>query len=237
MLSSINPLTHVAGMVMSEPSHSPIRVCLFVLLLLLGLRFTTCVAQADDSAVPSADVQTLIDADLSRWQTTGSWIVGKDQPLTVQLTKPKNRGFQLFPDYKAFLWSKEAYADFELSFEFKLPKDGRSGLFFRSRSLNNYFEIQLADSHGESGRLKDTDCGGLVDIQSPQHQACHPPDTWNQMLVRVQGSQVSVTLNNTKVLETTLADVASDKEKRKGRIAIQDQGHTIEIRSMNIKRL
>ncbi|MEM9366929.1 MAG: DUF1080 domain-containing protein [Planctomycetota bacterium] len=222
---------------MSLPVCSPVRIGLFACLLAAGFFSKPQHAAADDATARSDSPQALLDANLSHWQTTGAWQVSADAPITVQLTKPKNRGFQLFPDYKAFLWSKEAYADFDLSFEFKLPKDGRSGLFFRSRSLNNYHEIQLADSHGNANRLRDTDCGGLVDVKAPLSQACRPPGNWNHMRLRVLGSQVSVTLNDTLVLETQLKDVASDAEKRKGRIAIQDQGHLIEIRRMEITPL
>lgn len=200
--------------------------CGLVVMLLASCTLTM------NSVIAEEPVETiaLVDETMSRWKTTGNWQIKSG---VISLDEPVNRKWSIFPNLKAFLWSDTAYDDFEIDFEFKLPPKGRSGLFVRSSSLSKYLEVQISDTPPDS-KLVDDSCGGLVDCQPPSQHAVKPAGQWNQMVIRMVGNQVNVTLNDQKVLKADLADY--EKESiRKGRLAFQDQGYTIDLRNINIR--
>lgn len=183
---------------------------------------------AEDGAVE------LIEPNLPRWETTGKWTV--DAEGVLHLT-PKGSTFGLFPDYKSFLWSDRAYKDFDLELEFRVPRGGKSGIFFRASSLTDYLEVQLADSAGKSLPLDDDDCGGLVDYVAPSSNRAKPAGQWNKMRIRVEGEDLQVWLNGADVLRVDLDARPETRGLEAGRLAIQDQSAAVSFRNIKIRDL
>ena len=75
------------------------------------------------------------------------------------------------------MWLKKQYTDFTIDLEFKLPKGGNSGVYFRVGDRSDgdkpHFEIQILDSHGKK-KPTAHDCGGLIGISPPKKNAASP---------------------------------------------------------------
>ena len=62
------------------------------------------------------------------------------------------------------LISRRAFGDARIRFEYKIPKDSNSGIYFQDR-----YEVQIFDSHGKKDRdLKYSDNGGIYERWNKQ---------------------------------------------------------------------
>jgi len=95
----------------------------------------------------------------------------------------------------ADLFTTRDFMNFDLSLEFKLPKDGNSGVYLRGRK-----EVQLFDSYGKRD-VDAQDCGAIYNVQAPKVNAARPAGEWNTLLVRVVGDRIRVILNGRTVIQ------------------------------------
>ena len=153
--------------------------------------------------------------------------------------------------------TRDAYDDFELSWEWKIAKGGNGGIKYNlpdpKRGVG--FEYQLIDDEGHADAKK---AGGkhqtasLYDLFAPAaDRKLNPPGEWNQSRIIVKGNQVEHWLNGTKTVEFALgsdtlkAAIANSKykeipkfgEKTKSPILIQDHGDEIWLRSIKLRPL
>lgn len=180
------------------------------------------------------------------------WIV--PEPVSVWMANEKN-GTISRQVGGSYLWTKSVFSDFILDLEFKMSKHCNSGIFFRADPNNPVqggLEIQIFDSFLEDEQGKH-DCGALFDAAPPLVNAVKPFGQWNQMQLRVQGPNVTVQLNDQKILEINLDDwteagknpdgtknkfkVALKDMPRSGHIGLQDHGHDISFRNLKITDL
>jgi hypothetical protein len=154
------------------------------------------------------------------------------------------------------MYTKEKFADFVLSCDFKISKECNSGIFFRvadpADPVQTGFEIQVFDSHGKEKPGKH-DCGALYDALAPSKNAMKPVGEWNQIEITARGSHIQVVLNGERVIETDLdrwtqagknLDGSPNKYKkalrdfpREGHIGLQDHNHDVWYRNIRVKRL
>jgi len=172
--------------------------------------------------------------DLSGWQTTGNWVF---EPGGVLALKPKYRGLRLFPDYKSFLWSKASYDDFVLDLEFKVAKNGSSGVFLRSSSRRSYIQAQIRDSHGKEGPLGDGTCGAVVGVAAPSKNMSKPAGQWNRMIITCEGNRMQVQLNGEEVINLDLHESQKTRTVRSGRIGFENTNSPVAFRNVRIKEL
>ena len=72
--------------------------------------------------------KTIYDGkDLSNIKTEGNWKIQEDGSLYLD-PRPGEKGWTR---YGSYLWLKDDYEDFTIDFEYKHPKGGNSGLYFR----------------------------------------------------------------------------------------------------------
>jgi hypothetical protein len=98
-----------------------------------------------------------------------------------------------------FVYSRQAYKDFELSFQVRVPAAGNTGLFFRAEvNRANSFLLQ-----GPECEIDATDCGSLflkpgeftAGLPRPEVAALLKKDDFNQVSVRCVGKHVTIKLN------------------------------------------
>lgn len=177
--------------------------------------------------------------DLSKIKTEGNWKIQKDGSLYLE----PREGEKGWTRYGSYLWLKEDYKDFVIDFEYKHPKGGNSGLYFRiydeSDATAHGFEVQILDCYGKE-KLGPHDLGGVIKTAGPLVNASKKPGEWNRMVVTMKEGKLTVELNGKKVQDSL--DIAAKKPKdkklaEKGKIAIQDHGQPFWVRNIKVKKL
>ncbi len=172
--------------------------------------------------------------DLTGWQVIGkgNWSVRNG----TLVGEPEGRGYQ-----QGWLMSDNDFDDFELEFEYRLPKGGNSGVFFGAFPVGNNFdvtafhEIQLLDdTAGKYASFADNQRTGSLYDQIAASPVLRPaPNRWHQMQIKVQSGRVTVRLNGKQVVAGPLP-----KEKRsRGRIGLQLHTGRIEFRNIRQRTL
>ncbi len=118
-------------------------LCKPTFLWLMCFASLTTVSFADDGFVPLFDGKTL-----DGWQTTGNWKVEEGGVVTLH---PRD-GEEGWERYDAYLTTARKYKDFILDLEFKIGKEGNSGVFLRVgdplSQVKSGMEVQILDTHG-----------------------------------------------------------------------------------------
>lgn len=148
------------------------------------------------------------------------------------------------------IWTKDRYADFVLSLEFKT--EGNSGVFIRTDNpkdnVQTGIEIQV-DVPGKPGKHS---VGALYDLVPPTKDNTKKGE-WSTMVVTAKGSHISVAINGEKVNEMDLAKwteggknpdgtknkfkTALKDFKREGHIGLQDHGAKVAYRNVRLGRV
>ncbi len=135
------------------------------------------------------------------------------------------------------LVTREGFGDFDLSFEWRLPVGGNSGVLYHvDESLEAAWqsgpELQLVhDSGHPDGRVPETSCGAIYGLMAPgKPAACHV-GLFNVGRISVRGTQVEHWLNGVRVLACDLGDetfrrrVQQSKFAGYPRFAARPEGH------------
>lgn len=137
------------------------------------------------------------------------------------------------------LVSEHSYGDFDLSFEWRLPVGGNSGMLYRvsedcDEAWQSGPEMQLLDNANHpDGAVPETACGALYGLVAPAHAPQSPPGLYNIARISVQGSQLEHWLNGVRVLacdfasENFRARVAQSKFRECPRFAAVSRGHIV----------
>lgn len=110
------------------------------------------------------------------------------------------------------LITRDTFRNFDVSFHWKLPLGGNSGVFYRvSEDFDDPSasgpEMQLLDNAGHTdGQKPETSCGALYALVAPRDVPPCPPGLFNIGRITVRGSRVEHWLNGVRVLECDLAD-------------------------------
>ena len=151
----------------------------------------------------------------------------------------------------------DAYRDFELALEWKVPPGGNSGVLYRVLESADpiYYsgpEMQvLDDARHADGRNPLTSAGAAYGLYAPPKGVVKPAGEWNQARLVVRGSQVEHWLNGQKVVSYELgsadwkAKVAASKFNewkaygtgKEGLIGLQDHGDRVQFRSIKLRAL
>lgn len=155
------------------------------------------------------------------------------------------------------LVSREEYADFELTLEWKISAGGNSGILFHASEDHEHVwesapEMQiLDDARNEDGKSPKTSAGSNYALHAPPPGTTRPVGCWNEVRLCVRGSHVEHWQNGVKLLEYELwspewkALVAASKFakmpgyglNKAGRIALQDHGDPVSFRDIRIRPL
>ncbi|WP_345687951.1 family 16 glycoside hydrolase [Novipirellula caenicola] len=159
------------------------------------------------------------------------------------------------------LITKEKFDTFELSLQYRISKEGNSGLMFHvvegeGRPYYTGPEIQIQDNKDGHDPQK---AGWLYQLYKPGNapgedtpiDATRPAGQWNELYLRIANDQCSVCMNgvryyNFKIGDKTWNDrVAASKfaqwegfgEAGEGHLCLQDHGDVVAYRNIKIRRL
>lgn len=158
------------------------------------------------------------------------------------------------------LYEVKKYRDFELSIDWKIEKEGNSGIFYYVVEYPGqpiYYaapEVQVLDNwYAGDNRLTNHLAGSLYDLLPALPQNAKPAGEWNTIVIRVKDGKATHTQNGVKVVEYELwtpewkALVAKSKFKdwegfktgpaREGYIGLQDHGYDCWFRNIKIREL
>jgi len=155
---------------------------------------------------------------------------------------------------KGNIWTRERYGDFVLDLEFKLEPETNSGVFIRTRSIEEWLhtaiEVQILQPVGEDVKHN---CGAIYDCLAPSKQRVKKPGEWNRYIIIAKDNQIFVIFNGEQVIDMDLdlwteahknPDGTKNKFKyaykdlsREGHIGLQDHGDPIWYRNLRIKPL
>jgi len=156
------------------------------------------------------------------------------------------------------LVTNEKFGDFELELEWKIGKEGNSGIFYRgTREYDHIYwsapEYQLLDdANTEDGKSPLTAAGSDYALYGVPPGVARPYDHWNKTRLVVRGNHVEHWLNGVKVVEYEFGSedwkkrVAGSKFSRypnyglasSGLIGIQgDHPGALEVRHIRIREL
>jgi hypothetical protein len=158
------------------------------------------------------------------------------------------------------LFGAKKFGNFELSVDWKIEKEGNSGIFYYVVEYPGepiYYaapEVQVLDNwNAGDNKLTNHLAGSLYDILPALPQNAKPAGEWNTIVICVKDGHVTHTQNGVKVVEYTLwtpewyERVAKSKFKdwpgfkegpaKEGYIGLQDHGYDCWFRNIKIREL
>jgi hypothetical protein len=158
------------------------------------------------------------------------------------------------------LFAGSQFSDFEVSIDWMIEKAGNSGILYyvveeAGKAMYNAApEVQVLDNwNAGDNKLANHLAGSLYDILPALPQNARPAMEWNTIVIRVEGGNVTHTMNGEKVCQYSLWTpewaklVAGSKFKdwpgfnagpaRQGYIGLQDHGYAVWYRNIKIREL
>lgn len=165
--------------------------------------------------------------DLSGWKIYGTekWYVQNGE-MICESGPDKDYGY---------LATDKSFRNFELSLEFKQESNGNSGVFFHS-SINGTkvtgWQAEVAPLNNHTGGIYESyGRGWLIQPDASKEKYLKEGD-WNEMVVRVNGNEVTTWLNGQQMITLTDEKIGSVT----GQIALQiHDGGGVKVRWRNIR--
>ncbi|MCU0450437.1 MAG: DUF1080 domain-containing protein [Bernardetiaceae bacterium] len=158
-----------------------------------------------------------------------------------------------------YIVTKKQYENFELQLEWKIAKNGNSGIFFHvvedpelTQPWHSGPEMQVLDNDGHpDAKIKTHRAGDNYDLQACTEETVKPAGEWNKVKLIVNRGQVQHWLNGKKVVEYQLGspewEAMYQKSKfrvmpkygkaGKGHLALQDHGDLVWFRKIRVREL
>ena len=154
--------------------------------------------------------------------------------------------------------SRDSFANFEVTFDWKLPPGGNAGFFYHGTEEYDHIywsapEYQLLDDAGHpDGKNRLTAAGSDYGLYPSPAGTVHPAGEWNSSRIVVNGAHVEHWMNGQKLLEYTLwspdwkqkvakskfADYPDYGMAHRGLLGIQgDHDGTLELRNIKVREL
>lgn len=187
-----------------------------------GVRAPAVTDRDDGSWRPGRPVVLFDGADTSAWRLAvegrPGWRIQDD--LMVN-----ERG-------AADLVSKSRFWNFELRAQYRYAKGSNSGIGLRGR-----YEIQIYDDYGQPP--SDHGHGALYSRIAPAVNASNPPGEWQNIVIRLVGHDLTVTLNGRKIHDKVripgpTAMMINPFEDQPGPIVLQGDHGPVEFKSIAV---
>jgi hypothetical protein len=153
------------------------------------------------------------------------------------------------------LMTRDQFGDFELRLEWKVVRNGNSGIMFRvtdqgAQTYETGPEFQILDNAGhKDGKNPMTSAGSNYAMHAPIRDVTRPVGEWNDVRLIVRGAHVEHWMNGVKLLEYELWSEDWDKRMkaskfakmpgygraRRGHLVLQDHGDLVWYRNIKIR--
>jgi hypothetical protein len=135
------------------------------------------------------------------------------------------------------LCTAKDYGDFEMYVDWKILKDGDSGVYLRGTP-----QVQIWDPASKAAG--GVGSGGLFNNQKnpskPTAVADRPIGEWNTFWIRMVGDKVTIKLNGQLVVDNVVLENYWDREQPifpTGQIELQNHGNTLWFKNVYVKEL
>lgn len=169
--------------------------------------------------------------DLSGWRTFGS----KENGWKAQNGLLVNEAPQEPGKHKSYanIRTDREFEDFNLKCEFRVPKNGNSGIYLRG-----IYEVQVADSFGK--KTDSHNCGGLYSRITPTENASKSAGEWQDYDITLVDRHLTVVLNGKKVIDNQpvlgcTGGALSSDEFKPGPLYLQGDHTSVEYRNMVLR--
>jgi len=178
--------------------------------------------------------------DLTGWEGAGRpaetcWTVENGQLVCL-----KKRG--------PWLRSKQQFGDFNLRLEYRVNKNGNSGVYVRVPKNGKHhrdndsqppagFEIQiLDDGYGKKRKLKPYQyCGSVYGIVGASKHVGRKPGEWNTLEINCRERHITTLHNGVKIVDVTPEKYPEIKLRQlKGYLGLQNHGGGVRFRSLRL---
>gem|GEM_PF-2226498 len=197
-------------------------------------------AVADENGLNKNEFETidLLTDDLTqRWKIFSSAPETPDMPVWKIMREGEDKELILIcsGEPKGFLYTTKTFSEFELTLEWKYPKDadGNSGVLVYTQDEPRIWptSIQVQLHQPKAGSVFPS--GDAMSDHSSEAEAdlARPVDTWNEGRIVSQGGRLSVEVNGRKAGEVSGAKPSS------GSIALQCEGSLVHFRRIRLRKL
>lgn len=189
--------------------------------------------KADDPT--SKDIINLLDGEFEKqWKVYSAepspsvWRIVRETPEAEPLLVCTG-------EIKGFLATIDRYDDFELTIEWKYPKDanGNSGILVYTQDEERIWptSVQIQLHQPKAGSIFPSGDAMTDNTRDVDLNLARPVDTWNEGRVISRQGRLSVEINGKKAGEVTGARPAA------GRIALQSEGSEVHFRNLKLRKL
>jgi hypothetical protein len=138
-------------------------------------------------------------------------------------------GVLAFNGKGASLFHEENFSNFVLLVDWKIPKNGNSGIFLRGGAT----QAEINDGNPSKPTWNGTS-GGLYPDKAPTKHAMKPAGEWNHYEIRVENGVITVFLNGEKTIDAFKKEWG---KANKGPIGFQSHGTPVYYKNIFIKKL
>jgi hypothetical protein len=197
---------------------------------------------------------------LSGWHSFNKKTVGKAWNVdhgAIHLDASNKSNYQ--SEGGGDLVTAESYQNFDLRLEWKISKNGNSGIIFDVQEDSKYAdtwltgpEMQVLDNDGHpDGKIHKHRAGDLYDLIASSSEPVKAVGEWNMAEIKLNNGKLDLFLNGVNVVSTTMWDdnwwkmVKESKfgkmpdftKSKSGHIALQDHGNDVWFRNIKILQL
>ncbi|MHC4438689.1 MAG: 3-keto-disaccharide hydrolase, partial [Planctomycetota bacterium] len=128
------------------------------------------------------------------------------------------------------------YSDFEMLVDWKILKDGDSGIYLRGSPQVQIWDTQRPSAHVGSGGLYNN----RIHPRNPIEVADKPVGQWNTFRITMVGEKVTVLLNEVLVVDNVVMENYWQRDKPiypNGQIELQNHGNTLYFRNIYLREI